>query len=171
MYIFSPVIDNYPTWICVMEVMAVEMIPWPISTKECCRTRGSKIFINTPLFTFIYTLLSLKYYAPDTRSSVNICHIILTPVPYSKYAQTTSFFSARFRGETPRKLAEKHRELSRSFSAKFRADTPRKHGVISKHVNSLKFCFVWFVVWRPSQQLWSRRRSINLTFLVRLPKR
>ena len=38
-------------------------------------------FLNIPLFTFIHTLLSLKYYAPETRSIVNICHIILTPVP------------------------------------------------------------------------------------------
>ena len=30
-----------------------------------------------------HTLLSLKYYAPDTRSNFNICHIILSPVPYS----------------------------------------------------------------------------------------
>ena len=27
---------------------------------------------------YIYTLLSLNHYAPDTRPSVNICHIILT---------------------------------------------------------------------------------------------
>ena len=49
----------------------------------CTAISGQQIFINIPLFTFIYTLLSLKYYAPDTRASVNICHIILTPVPYS----------------------------------------------------------------------------------------
>ena len=36
------------------------------------------ISINIPLFTFIHTLLSLKYYAPDTRSNVDNCHIILT---------------------------------------------------------------------------------------------
>ena len=36
-------------------------------------------FINIQLFAFIHTLLCLKY----TRSSVNICHFILTPVPYS----------------------------------------------------------------------------------------
>ena len=34
------------------------------------------------------------------------------------FAQTT-FFPAKFRGETPRKLAEKRRELSQSFSAQF----------------------------------------------------
>ena len=46
----------------------------------CVGILGQQIFINIPLFTFtcIYTLLSLKYYGPDTRSSVNICHIILT---------------------------------------------------------------------------------------------
>ena len=43
---------------------------------------GNK-FSLIPLFTFIHTLLSLKYYELDTRSSVNICRIILTPVPYS----------------------------------------------------------------------------------------
>ena len=48
-----------------------------------------------------------------------------------KFAQTM-FSSARFRGETPRKLAEKLSELSQSFSAKVRADTPRKLGVIKK---------------------------------------
>ena len=40
----------------------------------CAGISGEQIFINIPLFTFIHTLLSLKYYAPDTRSSVNICH-------------------------------------------------------------------------------------------------
>ena len=44
----------------------------------CAGISGQQNFINIPLFTFIYILLSLKYYAPDTRSSVNICHIILT---------------------------------------------------------------------------------------------
>ena len=44
---------------------------------------GQQIFTNIPLFSLIHTLLSLKYYAPDTRSSVNIGHIILSPVPYS----------------------------------------------------------------------------------------
>ena len=49
----------------------------------CAGISGQQIFINIPLFTFIHTFLSLKYYAPGTRSSVNICHIILAPVPYS----------------------------------------------------------------------------------------
>ena len=60
-------------------------------TKEmpcaCAGISGQQYFITIPLFTFIRTfirtLLSFKYYAPDTRSSFNICHIILTPVPYS----------------------------------------------------------------------------------------
>ena len=34
-HILSPVIDNCPTWIKGRERMAVEMISWPISTKEC----------------------------------------------------------------------------------------------------------------------------------------
>ena len=34
--------------------------------------RGQQIFIDIPLFTFIRTLMSLKYDAPDTRSSVNM---------------------------------------------------------------------------------------------------
>ena len=39
----------------------------------CVRARAfrQQIFINIPLFTFIDALLSLKYYSPDTRSSVN----------------------------------------------------------------------------------------------------
>ena len=49
----------------------------------CAGISGQQIFINIPLFTFMHTLLSLKYYAPDTRSNVNICHIILSPIPYS----------------------------------------------------------------------------------------
>ena len=44
---------------------------------------GQHIFINIWLFTFMHTLLSLKYYVPDIRSSDNICRIILTSVPYS----------------------------------------------------------------------------------------
>ena len=52
-------------------------------------------------------------------------------------------------------LAEKFRELSLSFSAKFRAATPWKLRVISKNVNSLNVCFVWFVGLRPNQYLWS----------------
>ena len=40
---------------------------------------GSTIFhLYAVVHFYIYTLLSLKYYAPDTRSSVNIYHIILT---------------------------------------------------------------------------------------------
>ena len=38
----------------------------------CTGISGQQIFINIPLFTFINALLSLKYYAPDTRSSVNM---------------------------------------------------------------------------------------------------
>ena len=55
--------------------------------RACAGISGQQYFITIPLFTFIRTfirtLLSFKYYAPDTRSSFNICHIILTPVPYS----------------------------------------------------------------------------------------
>ena len=71
-----------------------------------------------------------------------------------KLAQSI-FFSARFCGGTPRKLAEKLRELSRRYSANFRADIPRKLGVISKNVNSLFFVLfdLWLVL-RPRQQLW-----------------
>ena len=61
--------------------------------------------------------------------------------------------SSKTRGDTPRKLAEKLRELSPSFSANFRADTPRNLGVISNNVNSLfiyllLFCLIcgWFYV-------------------------
>ena len=49
----------------------------------CVGISGQQIFINIPLFTLIYALLSFNYYDPGTRSSVNICHIILTPVTYS----------------------------------------------------------------------------------------
>ena len=54
-------------------------------TKEipCASISGQQTFIYIPLFAFKHTLLSLKYYAPDTRSSVNICNIILTLVSYS----------------------------------------------------------------------------------------
>ena len=41
MHIISPVTDNCPTWVSARERMAIEMISWPISTKECCRTEGS----------------------------------------------------------------------------------------------------------------------------------
>ena len=35
MHNLSPVTDNCPTWISGRERMAIEMISWPISTKEC----------------------------------------------------------------------------------------------------------------------------------------
>ena len=35
------VTDNCPPWISRMERMAIEMMSWPMSTKECCRTWGS----------------------------------------------------------------------------------------------------------------------------------
>ena len=38
---FSPVTDSCPTWISGRKKMAIEIPSWPISTKECCRTRGS----------------------------------------------------------------------------------------------------------------------------------
>ena len=38
----------------------------------CTGISGQQIFINIPLLTYIHTLLSLKYYAPDTRFSVNM---------------------------------------------------------------------------------------------------
>ena len=37
-HIFSPVTDNCPTWISGRDRMAMEMISWPISTKERCPT-------------------------------------------------------------------------------------------------------------------------------------
>ena len=37
----SPVTDNCPTWTIDRERMAVEMILWPTSKKECCQTGGS----------------------------------------------------------------------------------------------------------------------------------
>ena len=49
----------------------------------CAGISDQQIFINIPLCTFIHSLLPLKYYVPDTRSIVNSCHIILTPVSYS----------------------------------------------------------------------------------------
>ena len=38
----------------------------------CAGISDQQNFITIPLFTFIHTLLSLKYYASDTRSGVNI---------------------------------------------------------------------------------------------------
>ena len=40
-------------------------------TKEMPCVCGQHIFINIPLFIFIHALLSLKCYAPETRSSVS----------------------------------------------------------------------------------------------------
>ena len=41
MHILSAVIDNCPTWNSGRESMAIQIISWPNSTKECCRTWGS----------------------------------------------------------------------------------------------------------------------------------
>ena len=41
MHILLSVTDKCPTWISGRERMAVEIISWQISLKECCRTRGS----------------------------------------------------------------------------------------------------------------------------------
>ena len=41
MHMLSPVTDNCPSWINGRERMTVEIVSWPISTKECCRTQGS----------------------------------------------------------------------------------------------------------------------------------
>ena len=41
MHILSPVTDNCPSWISGRERMAVEIISWPISTKESYRAWGS----------------------------------------------------------------------------------------------------------------------------------
>ena len=82
---------------------------------------------------------------------------------FSRSLREQKFSNANFRGENSawfrvssrrpffplRDFTEKLRELSRNFSAKFRAATPLKLGVISKNI--LNFCFVWFVVLRPSQ--------------------
>ena len=40
MHILSPVTDNCPSWISGRERMAVEIISWPISTKDCRQTWG-----------------------------------------------------------------------------------------------------------------------------------
>ena len=48
-HIFSPVTNNCPTWISGRGRMAVEIISWPISTKECCQTRGSNLQPAGPL--------------------------------------------------------------------------------------------------------------------------
>ena len=45
--ICSPVTDNCPAWIRCRKRMAVEMISWPVSMKECCWNRGSN---PRPLF-------------------------------------------------------------------------------------------------------------------------
>ena len=39
--ILSPVTDNCSTWISGRERLIIEMISWPISTKERCLTGGS----------------------------------------------------------------------------------------------------------------------------------
>ena len=41
MHILLSVTDNCPTWISDRKRMAIEMVSWPISMKECWRTRGS----------------------------------------------------------------------------------------------------------------------------------
>ena len=41
MHILSPVTGNCPSWISGREKMTVEIISWPISTKESCWTWGS----------------------------------------------------------------------------------------------------------------------------------
>ena len=38
--ILTPVTDNCPSWISGRERIAVQIISWPISKKECCRTWG-----------------------------------------------------------------------------------------------------------------------------------
>ena len=40
-YIFWPVIDNYPTRNSSRGRMAIEINSWPIPMRECCRTAGS----------------------------------------------------------------------------------------------------------------------------------
>ena len=41
MHIFLPLIDNCPTWISGREIMALEIISWPISTKGMWSCRGA----------------------------------------------------------------------------------------------------------------------------------
>ena len=41
MHILSPVTDNCPSWISRRKRMAVEIITWPNSIKECCWTQGT----------------------------------------------------------------------------------------------------------------------------------
>ena len=41
MHIHSLVTDNCPCWISSRQRMAVKIISWPISSKECCQTWGS----------------------------------------------------------------------------------------------------------------------------------
>ena len=58
--------------------------------------------------------------------------------------------SAKTRGVSPRTFAEFLREISRRYSSKTPSDL--------KKLNSLFFfCFAWFLVLCPSQQLWSCR--------------
>ena len=99
---------------------------------------------------------------------------------FSRSLREQKFSNANFRGENsarsrvssrrqcfpPRDFAEKLRENSRRNSANFHRVSPRRFAQIlrensesfkKKNVNSLNFCFVWFVVLRPSQQLWSCR--------------
>ena len=66
-----------------------------------------------------------------------------------KFTQTTFFLSKI----SQRNSAKTRQETLWSFSAKFEQILHENTGVISKNVNSLNFCFVWFVVLRPSQQL------------------
>ena len=91
---------------------------------------------------------------------------------FSRSLRKQKFSNAYFRGEnstrfrvsscrpffSPRNFAEKLHANSRRNSANFRPATPRKlREPFKKNVNSLIFCFVWFVVLHPSQQLRSCR--------------
>ena len=104
------------------------------------------------------------------RETVTKCYIQISPRKKlffrvhsaNKNSQMRTFaerfcLSSRWSFLSPWRFAEKLCKLLRSFSARFRADTPQKLRVISQNVNSLNFCFVWFLVLRPSQQLWSCR--------------
>ena len=90
-HILSPVTGNYPSWISGRERKALEIISWPNSTKECCRTWGSNpqslhyhkllvsLFVMMKSLENVYILI-LKL--PPTTWP--ICKIILNHYPRYK---------------------------------------------------------------------------------------
>ena len=134
-HILSPVTDKWPIWISGRERMAVEMISWPISMKEYCRT--GELNLQPPEYqSDMHPTKLLVLVLKRTAGSKMVCGFgrnrsttkLLRPILYMK----NIYHKARLW-----KLTDNQLSITSSLSdelMKPRYDTPPTFMTLSRHL-------------------------------------